>query len=70
MGRALPLVRDLPLPRQPGRATARPAGQSAVWARNRLPRLLGARLAALTGLALPGERPAHWVPSQRLGCSS
>jgi hypothetical protein len=35
-------------------------------ARGRLTRLLGARLAALAGSALPGERPAHWAPSHCL----
>ena len=39
-------------------------------ARGRLPRLLGAHLTALAGLALPGERPALWAPSHCLGCSS
>ena len=37
-------------------------------ARGRLPRLLRARLTALAGSALPGERPAHWAPSHCLGC--
>ena len=36
----------------------------------RLQCLLRARLAALGGSALPGERPAHWAPSHCLGCSS
>ena len=36
----------------------------------RLPCLLRVRMAALAGSALPGERPAHWAPSHRLGCSS
>ena len=43
-------------------ALARPWG--------RLLRLLRERLAALTGSALPGERPAHWALSHYLRCSS
>ena len=39
-------------------------------ARGRPPRLLRARLTALAGAALHGERPVHWAPSHRLGCSS
>ena len=39
-------------------------------ARGRLPRLLRARLTALAGAALPGERQAHWAPCHSLGCSS
>ena len=31
------------------------------------PRLLGARLAALTGSALPGERPTHWASATASG---
>ena len=36
----------------------------------RLLRLLRTLLTALAGSALPGERPAHWKPSHRLGCTS
>ena len=36
----------------------------------RLLRLLRARLTALASAALPGERPARWATSCRLGCSS
>ena len=32
-------------------------------------RLLRARLAALAGSPLPGERPAHGAPGHGLGCS-
>ena len=37
--------------------------------RGRLPRLLRARLIALAGLELPGERPAHWAPRHCLDCA-
>ena len=39
-------------------------------ARGRLPRLLGVRLTALAGSALPGERRGHWARSHCPGCSS
>ena len=36
----------------------------------RLPRNVRARLAAVSISVLPGQRPAHWMPSHRLGSSS
>jgi hypothetical protein len=54
-----------------------PVGCATAWSKcplgsapSRLLRLLRARLAALTGPALPGERRVHWAPSHCLGCSS
>ena len=38
-------------------------------ARGRPPGLLRARLTALAGSPLPGERPAHWAAGHGLGCS-
>ena len=62
-------------PRAPPRPGAHPrqlpsaaASASIRAARARL--LLRARLAALGGPTLPGERPAHWARGHGLGCSA
>ena len=72
---ALPLAMD-GLQSQPCRSTVKVpkelgrARQRLRSAPARLLCLLRARLAALAGSALPGEKPARWAPSHCLGCSS
>ena len=47
-------------------AVAVPCGSAIARLPALLLRLLGARLAALASPALPGDRPAHWAPTQPL----